>query len=75
MFVLICLLVGILAGSDINWEADDDWFGNSVDISGDGIMVAVSAPGNDDNGGKSGRVRIIELKNNLWTQMGNHIEG
>ena len=49
--------------------ADDAGF---VDISEDGRILAVGAPGNDGNGTNSGEVRVFEfsLEDNWWREIG-----
>jgi hypothetical protein len=46
--------------------ADDDWFGESVGISGDNIIVG--APYDDDLGGGSGSAYIFHLSAGVWTE-------
>merc|ERR1712100_270061 len=46
-------------GQDIDGEAEGDRSGRSVSLSGDGKMVAIGAPNNDDNGKNTGHVRIF----------------
>ena len=41
-------------GLDLDGEAGDDSFGETVSLSGDGSVVAISAPQKDDNGSGSG---------------------
>ena len=48
-------------GSDIDGEAANDYFGQSVSLSNDGTIVAIGANGNDGNGTASGHVRVYEL--------------
>lgn len=62
-------------GSNINGEAATDVFGISVSISSDGNIIAIGAPGNDNNGENSGQVRIFENSNDVWTQMGSDLNG
>lgn len=62
-------------GSNINGEAATDVFGISVSMSSDGNIVAIGAPGNDNNGENSGQVRIFENSNDVWTQMGSDLNG
>ncbi len=62
-------------GSNINGEAATDVFGISVSISSDGNIVAIGAPGNDNNGENSGQVRIFEHSNGVWTQKGSELNG
>ncbi len=52
-----------LTGSD---TAEDDWFGWSVSISGD--IVVVGAPGHDHVGLDSGAVYVFRREGNTWVQ-------
>ncbi|MGA1569054.1 MAG: hypothetical protein ACO38K_05280 [Ilumatobacteraceae bacterium] len=45
-------------GLDIDGETADDRSGKSVSLSADGSRVAISAPGNDDDGADSGHARL-----------------
>jgi hypothetical protein len=47
-------------GSDINGEAANDFSGDAVAISDDGLTIAVGATGNDGNGERSGHVRVYQ---------------
>jgi len=47
--------------TDIDGEASDDYSGQSVSLSSDGLIVAIGAPNNDGNGDKSGHVRVYNL--------------
>ena len=40
--------------------AKEEWFGVFVTISGDGMIVAVGAAKNDDNGIGSGHVKVYK---------------
>jgi hypothetical protein len=62
-------------GADIDGEAAGDEFGSSVSISDNGSIVAVSAPGNDDNGTDSGQVKVYENMGGTWTHIGDDIDG
>jgi len=62
-------------GEDINGEATDDQFGWSISLSSDGSVVAIGSPDNDDNGSNSGHVRVYENISDVWTQIGNDIDG
>jgi len=63
-------------GLDIDGEAANDGSGQSVSLSSDGERLAVGAPWNDENGDKSGHVRVYEVdSNDEWTQLGNDIDG
>ena len=63
-------------GNEIDGEAAGDESGSSVSISSDGSRVAIGSPNNHgDSGMKSGSVRVYELQNNVWTQIGQDIDG
>jgi len=66
----------IQLGDDIDGEAEDDRSGWSVSLSSNGMIVAVGAPYNDDNGAISGHVRVYEYDSSSgWVQLGNDIDG
>ena len=46
-------------GEDIDGEAARDTSGMSVSLSADGRTVAIGSDWNDDNGEKSGHVRVF----------------
>lgn len=62
-------------GGDIDGESSSDEFGTSVSLSGDGSRLAVGAPYNDGNGVNSGSVRVYEVVNGVWVQLGSDIDG
>ncbi|WP_413429504.1 VCBS domain-containing protein [Synechococcus sp. Cu2B8-bc1011] len=62
-------------GDDIDEAAAGDESGTSVSLSADGSVVAIGAPFNDDNGNNSGQVRLYQLENDSWTQIGDDIDG
>ena len=64
-------------GPDINGEAAGDQFGWAVSISADGLTFVVGAPFNDDNGDRSGHVRVYrwDSRSGLYTQLGSDISG
>ena len=62
-------------GSDIDGEAIDDFSGESVSLSGDGSVVAISSLTNDGNGSNSGHVRVYEYSSGSWSQLGSDIDG
>ncbi len=66
----------IQVGQDIDGEATNDGSGgNSINISTDGTIVAISAAFNDGNGENAGHVRIFNLQNQIWTQIGEDLDG
>ena len=65
----------IQLGSDIDGEAAEDFSGGSVSLSSAGNRVAIGAVGNDDNGDKSGHVRVYHWSGTEWAQLGSDIDG
>ena len=57
-------------GSAISGESNNDHLGHKVAISGDGSVIAVSAPDNDGNGGDSGEVYVYKNISGSWTKIG-----
>ena len=63
-------------GGDIDGEASGDQSGYSVSINDVGDRVAIGAYLNDNaNGTNSGHVRVYQLINNIWQQLGADING
>ena len=64
-------------GEDIDGEARNDYSGYAVDLSADGLTVAIGAPRNDNNGYSSGQTRIFSWNAlaHTWVQMGGSIDG
>ncbi|WP_456441752.1 T9SS type A sorting domain-containing protein [Psychroserpens sp.] len=57
--------VWIQKGNDIDGEAEDDNFGNSIVLSPDGLTLAVGGYINSENGIGAGHVRIYDLTDAL----------
>jgi hypothetical protein len=63
----------IQLGVDIDGEAAGDFYGGSVSLSSDGLIVAIGAStGNESD---SGYVRVYQFSNGTWTQLGVDIDG
>jgi len=62
-------------GEDIDGEAYRDESGYNISLSSDGSIVAIGAPNNDGNGSDSGHVRVYENISDVWTQVGDDING
>jgi hypothetical protein len=62
-------------GGDIDGEAVLDQSGFSVDLSGDGKILAVGAHLNNGNGLNSGHVRVFKWDGRAWKQLGSNIDG
>ena len=60
---------------DISGVNVNDSFGTSVSSNSTGSIIAIAAPDNDTSGNSSGHVRIFELINGTWTQLGGTIYG
>lgn len=65
----------IQLGSNINAESASNLFGHSVDISDNGLIVAIGAPSNPGGGSVRGHVRVFKYINNDWVQQGADIDG
>mmetsp|Transcript_11006 Transcript_11006/g.16639 ORF Transcript_11006/g.16639 Transcript_11006/m.16639 type:complete len:2238 (+) Transcript_11006:237-6950(+) len=59
-------------GSDINGRAAGDRFGNSIDLSADGNIIAVGGPGNESQG-QSGTVQVFVNTNGEWASFGQEL--
>ena len=64
-------------GSDIDGEDVNDQSGFSLDISSNGLIVAIGAPNNKGTTVNTnvGHVRVYENVSDVWTQIGNDIDG
>lgn len=62
-------------GQDIQGITDNDNYGLRTAISGDGSVVAFSAPYGDGGGSDSGEVTVYSLTNNVWVALGSIISG
>ena len=62
-------------GQDIDGEAENDQSGSSVSLSSDGSVVAIGAGFNSSNAQLAGHVRIYRNINDVWTQVGQDIDG
>ena len=64
-------------GSDIDGEATTDYSGNGMGLSGDGLVLAVGAYGNDRGGPNAGHVRVYGwvAEANAWERRGQDIYG
>jgi len=62
-------------GSDIDGEAPQDWSGYSISLNSTGNIVGIGANFNDGNGTNSGHVRVFKNLSDVWTQIGNDIDG
>ena len=54
---------------------ENDFYGLSVAINYDGSVVATSGPFSDSVGNRSGRTRVYEIDGDIWTQLGQDIDG
>lgn len=62
-------------GQIITGEAASDEFGEAVDISANGSIIAIGAPNSDENGAESGSIRVFENQNGSWEQIGQKLTG
>ncbi len=76
---LLCLTISAQnweqLGNNINGSAMSDYFGMNASLSSDGSTVAIGAPNNDENGNKSGQIRVFNYDGTTWIQKGNNING
>ena len=59
-------------------NSENDWEGQSIDMSGDGKNIAIGAPRNDDAFSTAGRVRVFRKSNDNatdWFELGTSLEG
>ncbi|MDD7887974.1 T9SS type A sorting domain-containing protein [Flavivirga sp. 57AJ16] len=62
-------------GEGIDGEATFELAGKAISLSEDGSIVAIGAYLNDENGDRSGQVRVYQDINSVWTQVGTDING
>ena len=62
-------------GQDLDGEYAGDESGRSFDLSSDGMNIIIGAIGNSDKINNAGHARIFKYSNNLWSQIGNDIDG
>lgn len=62
-------------GSDIEGDDEGDEFGHAVSLSEDGKHLAVGAPGNSENGDRSGQVQVFQYSDGVWSQFGPALSG
>ena len=62
-------------GQDIDGEAAGDQSGFHVKMNGNGDIIAVKAPFNDDGGNDAGHIRFYKITNNTWLKMGPDFDG
>jgi len=62
-------------GNDIDGENPEDNSGFAVSLNGDGSIVAIGAPNNNDAVQGAGQVRIYAFETDTWVQIGEDIDG
>ncbi|EDM45441.1 hypothetical protein SCB49_06527 [unidentified eubacterium SCB49] len=62
-------------GNTVFGKNENDWAGREVEISADGKRFALGAFHNDGDTDESSHVRVYELNNNAWEQIGEDIDG
>ncbi|MCB0554945.1 MAG: T9SS type A sorting domain-containing protein [Phaeodactylibacter sp.] len=66
----------VQVGANIEGETAGERLGNyAVSLSSDGNRLAVGAPSNAENGLNSGKVRVFELEEGDWVQVGGGLIG
>jgi len=56
-------------------DEENDVFGNSLDMSGDGNYVVCGGWINDDYTTKEGYIKVFQFDNSVWSQVGTNISG
>lgn len=62
-------------GGDMAGDGDEDYVGNSVQLSSDGNRIVVGVPYTSPNGAYSGAIRVYELTSGSWVKLGSDING
>lgn len=62
-------------GNSIGGKVSGELFGSAVSLSSDGMRLAIGAPYNDTEGRNSGQVKVYELQDGAWKQLGKDIKG
>lgn len=62
-------------GSDIDGNKDNDYFGRSVSISGNGNRMIIGAPENDNYANNAGQLSVYNYSNNSWKIFNSPING
>lgn len=65
----------VMLGQPILGKNMADLAGTRVSLSADGLRIAITSPGSDENGDASGQVRVFEFISNSWVQLGQDING
>ena len=65
----------IQLGSTIEGVNSDDRFGQSIDLTGDGMRIIIGAPKSDHSTVDSGQVKIFDFKEGDWVQAGPDLNG
>lgn len=62
-------------GQVIFGDAAGNFFGKAMDLSGDGNFLIASSTANDNAGNDAGLVRVFQLVNDTWMQVGDDLTG
>jgi|GEM_PF-4717798 len=62
-------------GQDINGDISGDYAGASISLNDIGDMVAIGSPTQNSRGDGFGQVRVFQLANGSWDQLGSDIDG
>jgi hypothetical protein len=65
----------VQVGSDIDGEAAGDESGHSVSLSSNGSRIAIGALFNAGGGPDAGHVRVYDLIDSAWAEVGSDIDG
>jgi hypothetical protein len=65
----------IQLGNNIEGAFAGDFFGHSVGLNDEGTIIVIGSTDADDNGSRSGNVRVYEYVASNWVQLGINIPG
>lgn len=74
LFLFNSINAQIQLGSDLDGEAQGDYFGSALSLSSDGQFLAVGADQNDGGGMDAGHVRVFQKSGSTWVQRGGDID-
>jgi len=74
-FFTLCGYAQIQIGSDIEGQADFEFMGWDVAMSGDGLTIVVGSPGSSVSAYGAGQVKVLQYNGSDWVQLGNDLLG
>lgn len=71
----ICFGQWVQIGNNISGQATNDRCGSSLAMSTDGSIVAIGSSMSSSSFSNAGQVRVFEITNGVWIQVGADING